>query len=44
MRLKKKWGNKLFKNGFKHDKSLERDDKYYEMLEKRESLKDSIPQ
>jgi hypothetical protein len=44
MRLKKKWGNKLFKNGFKHDNSLEHDDKYYEMLEKRESLKDSIPQ
>jgi len=44
MRLKKKWGNKLFKNGFKHDSSLERDDKYYEMIEKRESLNDTIPQ
>lgn len=43
-RLRKKWGNKLFKNGFKHDNSLERDDKYYEMLEKRESLNDTIPQ
>jgi hypothetical protein len=28
---------------FKHDKSLDRDDKYYEDLEKREELKDSVP-
>ncbi|NPA44362.1 MAG: hypothetical protein GXO49_02405 [Chlorobi bacterium] len=43
MRLRKKHKTDLFKKGFKHDNSLERDDKYYEMLEKRESLNDSIP-
>ncbi len=45
MRMKKKHDMNLFKKGtYKHDKSLERDDKYYEMLEKRESLNDTIPQ
>jgi len=45
MRLKKKHDTSLFKKGtYKHDKSLEHDDKYYEMLEKRESLNDTIPQ
>ena len=42
-RKQKKHGKGLFKNNiFKHDNSLERDDKYYEDLEKRESLNDSI--
>ncbi len=43
MRTKTKHGKELFRNGvFKHDNSLERDDKYYEDAEKREALKDSI--
>ncbi len=43
LRKKEKFKNRLFKNDvFKHDNSLERDDKYYEMEEKRESLKDTI--
>jgi len=42
-RKQKKHGTNLFKNKiFKHDNSLERDDKYYEEQEKRESLNDSI--
>ena len=36
-------GTELFKKPlFKHDNSLDRDDKYYEDLEKRENLKDTI--
>jgi len=44
MRKRKKNGTDLFgrKKPFKHDNSLERDDKYYEDLEKRENLKDTI--
>ncbi len=43
-RKRRKSGTDLFgrKKPFKHDNSLDRDDKYYEELEKRESLKDSI--
>ena len=43
-RKRRKSGTDLFgrKKPFKHDNSLERDDKYYEDLEKRENLKDTI--
>jgi hypothetical protein len=44
LRNRKNHGTDLFeKEMFKHDKSLDRDDKYYEDLEKREELKDSVP-
>ncbi len=44
LRKRKKSGTDLFgrKKPFKHDNSLERDDKYYEDLEKRENLTDTI--
>ncbi len=44
LRKRKKSGTDLFgkKKPFKHDKSLERDDKYYEDMEKRKNLKDTI--
>ena len=44
MRKRKKSGTDLFgrKKPFKHNNSLERDDKYYEDLEKRENLQDTI--
>lgn len=43
LRKREKFKNKLFRNEiFKHDNSLDRDDKYYELEEKRENLKDSI--
>ena len=44
LRKRKKHGTDLFgnKKPFKHDNSLERDDKYYEDLEKRENLQDTI--
>ncbi len=43
-RKRRKSGTDLFgrKKPFKHDNSLERDDKYYEDLEKRENLSDTI--
>ncbi|NPA68284.1 MAG: hypothetical protein GXO50_06705 [Chlorobi bacterium] len=43
-RKRRKSGTDLFgrKKPFKHDNSLDRDDKYYEDLEKRENLKDSV--
>ena len=42
-RKRTKHGTELFKKQiFKHDNSLERDDKYYEDLEKRENLTDSV--
>jgi hypothetical protein len=42
-RKRTKHGTELFKNSpFKHDNSLERDDKYYEDIEKRENLTDTI--
>ena len=43
-RNRKNHGTDLFKKDiFKHDNSLDRDDKYYEDQEKRENLKDSFP-
>jgi hypothetical protein len=43
-RKRKNHGTDLFgKELFKHDNSLDRDDKYYEDLEKREHLKDTVP-
>ena len=43
IRKKTNHGTELFKDPiFKHDKSLDRDDQYYEDLEKRENLKDTI--
>ena len=42
-RKKTKHGTELFKKSpFKHDNSLDRDDKYYDDLEKRQNLKDTI--
>ncbi len=42
-RKRKKYGTNLFrKSPFKHDNSLDRDDKYYENLEKRKNLNDTI--
>jgi len=44
MRMRRKHGTDLFKNNiFKHDKGLERDDDYYDKLEEREALSDTIP-
>ncbi len=44
LKKRRKHGTDLFgrKKPFKHDNSLERDDKYYENLEKRKQLTDSI--
>lgn len=43
VRKKTKHGTNLFKNNiFEHDNSLDRSDEYYEDLEKRENLKDSV--